>query len=79
MRDAESQAAFIVCPMCDEKICVGRYVCKQISEYLRMGNNEIMVRMRFMLNEILRLTGDNFGKTVFLTSEEAEAALAKMG
>ena len=44
-----------------------------------MGNSEIMVRMRFMLNEILRLTGDNFGKTVFLTREEAEAALAKMG
>lgn len=35
MRDAESQAAFVVCPMCDEKVCVGRYVCKQISDYLR--------------------------------------------
>ena len=44
-----------------------------------MGNSGIMVRMRFMLNEILRLTGENFGKTVFLTREEAEAALEKMG
>lgn len=35
MRDAESQAAFIVCPMCDEIGCVGRYVCKQIADYIK--------------------------------------------
>lgn len=34
MRDAESQAAWVVCPWCDEKKCVGRYNCPQIQEYL---------------------------------------------
>ena len=41
MRDAESQAAWIVCPMCDEKKCVGRYNCKQISDYLKSKGVEI--------------------------------------
>lgn len=35
MRDTESQAAWVVCPWCDEKKCVGRYNCPQIQEYLR--------------------------------------------
>ena len=35
MRDAESQAAWVVCPWCDEKKCVGRYNCPQIQKYLR--------------------------------------------
>lgn len=35
MRDAESSAAWIVCPMCDEKKCVGRYNCKQIADYIK--------------------------------------------
>lgn len=34
MRKDISKAASIVCPMCDEKKCVGRYNCKQISNYL---------------------------------------------
>ena len=34
MKDAESQAVWIVCPMCDEKKCVGRYICPKIKEYL---------------------------------------------
>jgi hypothetical protein len=35
MRKDISKAASIVCPMCDEKKCVGRYNCKQISDYLK--------------------------------------------
>jgi len=35
MRDAESQAAWVVCPWCDEKKCVGRYNCKQIADYIK--------------------------------------------
>lgn len=35
MRDAESQAAWIVCPWCDEKKCVGRYKCKTIAGYIK--------------------------------------------
>jgi hypothetical protein len=35
MRKDVSAAAKIVCPMCDEKKCVGRYNCKQISDYLK--------------------------------------------
>lgn len=35
MRSDISNAAKIVCPMCDEKKCVGRYNCKQISDYLK--------------------------------------------
>ena len=35
MRSDVSSAAKIVCPMCDEKKCVGRYNCKQISDYLK--------------------------------------------
>lgn len=40
-----------------------------------MANNQVKVRMRFMVTETLYQTEDNFGKTVFLTREEAEAAL----
>ena len=35
MRKEISRAASIVCPMCDEKKCVGRYNCKQIEDYLK--------------------------------------------
>lgn len=35
MRSDISNAAKIVCPMCDEKKCIGRYNCKQISDYLK--------------------------------------------
>lgn len=35
MRKDISKAASIVCPMCDEKKCVGKYNCKQISDYLK--------------------------------------------
>ena len=35
MRSDISTAASVVCPMCDEKKCVGRYNCKQISDYLK--------------------------------------------
>ena len=35
MRDKESSAAFIVCPMCDEDECVGRYKCKEIADYIK--------------------------------------------
>ena len=35
MRKEILKAASIVCPMCDEKKCVGRYNCKQISDYLK--------------------------------------------
>ena len=40
-----------------------------------MADIKVMVRMRHMLTETLRISGDEFGKTVFLTREEAEAAL----
>ena len=36
--EAVKQAAFIVCPVCDEKKCVGRYKCQQIADYIK--NNE---------------------------------------
>lgn len=35
MRDAQSAAAWVVCPWCDERKCVGRYNCKQISDYIK--------------------------------------------
>lgn len=35
MRDAESIAAFVVCPLCDKEVCVGRYVCNEIAEHLK--------------------------------------------
>ena len=35
MRNEISRAASIVCPMCDEKKCVGRYNCKQIADYMK--------------------------------------------
>ena len=41
MRDTQSQAAWIVCPLCDEKKCVGRYNCKQIADYLKSKVVEI--------------------------------------
>lgn len=41
------------------------------------GNQEVQVRMRnpCTMSETLRLNASNFGKTVFLTREEAEAAM----
>lgn len=33
--DANTFVAMVVCPMCDEKKCVGRYNCKQIKDYLK--------------------------------------------
>lgn len=27
-------AAFIVCPLCDERKCVGRFECKEIKEWI---------------------------------------------
>ena len=35
MRDAESAAAFVVCPWCDKNVCVGRYVCNEIAAYIK--------------------------------------------
>ena len=35
MRKDISKAASIVCPMCDENKCVGRYNCKQIADYMK--------------------------------------------
>lgn len=35
MRKEISKAASIVCPMCDETKCVGRYNCKQIADYMK--------------------------------------------
>ena len=35
MRNDISSVAKIICPMCDEKKCVGRYNCKQIADYLK--------------------------------------------
>lgn len=40
-----------------------------------MADSKVMVRMRHMLTETLRISGGDFGKTAFLTREEAEAAL----
>ena len=43
------------------------------------GNQEVKVRMRnpCTMSETLRLDASNFGKTVFLTEEEAEKALTE--
>lgn len=35
MVDKISAAAWIVCPMCDEKKCVGRYNCPEIQAYIK--------------------------------------------
>lgn len=45
------------------------------------GNQEVQVRMRnpCTMSETLRLNASNFGKTVFLTREEAEAELKEKG
>ena len=40
MRKDISQAAKIICPMCDEKKCVGRYNCKQIADYVKRKEQE---------------------------------------
>ena len=137
MRKDVSAAAKVVCPMCDEKKCVGRYNCKQISDYMKtklvdigqfnrveidsfrksqaVYTVELPVKLGQKVYTIPRSAirewtvvgvwvsvdencsyvhiyweknghrmesrGVNFkdiSKTVFLTREEAEAALAKM-
>ena len=35
MRKEISKAASVVCPLCDESKCVGRYNCKQIADYMK--------------------------------------------
>lgn len=35
MIDKESEAAWTVCPLCDEDKCVGRYNCQQIADYIK--------------------------------------------
>lgn len=40
-----------------------------------IASNEVQVRMRFNLTEILHLSGIEFGKSVFLTYEAAKLAL----
>lgn len=40
-----------------------------------LANNKLQIRMRHMLTETLRLSEDQFGKTAFLSQEEAEATL----
>ena len=40
-----------------------------------LANNEVQIRMRHFITETLWLSASDFGKTVFLTREEAEKAL----
>ena len=40
MRKGTITATFVVCPMCDEKKCVGRHNCKQIEGYLKRKDEE---------------------------------------
>ena len=40
MIDKESEAAWIVCPWCDEEKCVGRYKCKPIADYIKKQTDE---------------------------------------
>lgn len=42
-----------------------------------IANNQVQVRLRCFCTETLWLSASDFGKTVFLTHEEAEAALKK--
>ena len=39
MADKESEVAWIVCPLCDEDKCVGRYNCQQIADYIKKREN----------------------------------------
>ena len=130
MRNDISKATSIVCPMCDEKKCVGRYNCKQISDYLKTKlvdidsfkdapttyTVEVPVKLGQKVYTIPRsairewtvcgvwisvdekcsyvhiyweknehrmesraVHFSDLDRTVFLTREEAEKALAKMG
>lgn len=38
--EAVKRAAFVVCPFCDEKKCVGRHNCKQIADYVKRKEQE---------------------------------------
>lgn len=40
MVDKESEVAWIICPLCDEDKCVGRYNCKQIADYIKKQSGE---------------------------------------
>ncbi len=44
-----------------------------------LANSEVQVRLRDFFMETVRLSASEFGKTVFITSEEAEAALQERG
>ena len=38
--EAVKQATFVVCPVCDEKKCVGRYNCQLIADYVKSKEKE---------------------------------------
>lgn len=46
MIDQESEVAWIVCPLCDEAECVGRYNCKQIADYINSSKRKKMKMLR---------------------------------
>ena len=48
MRDAESAAAWVVCPWCEEKKCVGRYNCQQIADYIKMKETQGYKKQDYM-------------------------------
>ncbi len=77
--DAEAEGCLVVLP-CKVGDTVWVVFANGIRPYVVdriniIAQNQLRVRMRFMCNETLYLTDNNFGKSVFLTREEAEAAL----
>ena len=53
------------------------YITCTVDRMHIIANNQVQVRMRNFLIETLWMSVSEFGKTVFLTHEEAEAALKK--
>ena len=39
-KDIINAAAWIVCPVCDEKVCVGRFECDEIKGYIDRNYKE---------------------------------------
>lgn len=39
-KDVINAATWIVCPICDEKVCVGRFECDVIHDYLERNCKE---------------------------------------
>ena len=79
--EKEGRMVFLPCKVGDTVWVIwGKDVIYYIVDRIHiLANNQVQIRAKHHVIDDVYLYPDMFGKTVFLTSEEAEAALVKKG